>query len=152
MLLQYQKVGSYSGQQLSLNIDNVNMLRHNGQPVPWRLEPQPSVCSGSCVECTWDGKIPLAFVNGSAYIIGIFSVHERNADNPFKVRVELWCCNDYLWFSGVKELETFMLGVDRSLASVYSMKLIHEPFSLLVSNECLFITCSPNYSLEVGHL
>ena len=47
---------------------------------------QTSVCSGSCIECADDGKIPLAHINGSAYIIGIFSVHERNADQPFKVR------------------------------------------------------------------
>ena len=48
-------------------------------------ELQTSVCSGSCIECADDGKIPLAHINGSAYIIGIFSMHERNAGQPFKV-------------------------------------------------------------------
>ena len=61
---------------------SVRMLTKTGQVTS---ELPTSVCDGYCVQCADDGKIPLAHVNGSAYLIGVFSMHERNADQPFKV-------------------------------------------------------------------
>ena len=63
-------------------------------------ELQTSVCSGSCIECADDGKIPLAHINGSAYIIGIFSMHERNAGQPFKVASCLTVTRIWVGFCG----------------------------------------------------
>ncbi|KAK7102049.1 uncharacterized protein [Littorina saxatilis] len=77
----YLHVGSYSGGALTLSMDRVRMLTKDGQVTS---SLQTSVCSGNCAECADNGMIPMAHINGSAYIIGIFSMHERNANQPFK--------------------------------------------------------------------
>ena len=85
-ILQYRQVGTYSGTGNSLTLDlqseNIVMLDPNGHITN---DLPTSVCEGNCMECAKESKIPLAFLNGSAYIIGIFSIHERSNVNPFQV-------------------------------------------------------------------
>ncbi|XP_076447686.1 uncharacterized protein LOC143284661 [Babylonia areolata] len=77
----FQQVGTYSGEKLTLDMSSVRTLNKNRQETS--VLPT-SVCAGSCPKCADNGKVPTAHVNGTAYIIGIFSLHERNADQPFK--------------------------------------------------------------------
>ncbi|PVD25332.1 hypothetical protein C0Q70_15832 [Pomacea canaliculata] len=75
------KVGNYTGGKLSLDTSQVKMLTTYSQVVQ---RVQTSVCAGECVECADNGKIPVAHLNGSAVIVGVFSVHVRQGDSPFK--------------------------------------------------------------------
>ncbi|KAL8604320.1 hypothetical protein ACOMHN_028083 [Nucella lapillus] len=100
----FDRVGAYSGGALTLNMAPVRMLDKRGQVTS---QLPTSVCAGSCAECADNGKISMAYVNGSAYIIGVFSMHERNAEQPFK-------CGDFRNVShDAVVLEAFLHAVEQ---------------------------------------
>nr|KAG5699497.1 hypothetical protein BaRGS_020056 [Batillaria attramentaria] len=104
----YLNVGNYSTGNLKLDISSVHMYTWDGQMT---RQLQTSVCMGSCPLCADNGKVPLAHLPGSAYIVGVFSVHERNSNNPFT-------CGDYRNVStDVVVLEAFLHVVKQLRAS-----------------------------------
>ncbi|XP_071081755.1 uncharacterized protein [Haliotis cracherodii] len=100
---QFASVGHYSSSGLEFNVTSIVM--NDGDRVMTGPSLPRSTCKGYCKECVEFGNIPMVFVKGDIYLVGIFSIHSSDPVNPFE-------CNQ---FRGVSSdtiaLEAFLYSV-----------------------------------------
>lgn len=77
---QYVEIGNYIGGQTILEMDKIKFFTPSGQPS--NIIPT-SMCNTNCADCLSNSIIPMAFLEGDVYILGVFSIHEPSQDNPF---------------------------------------------------------------------
>ena len=71
----------------TLDTSLLHMLNRDGNTLPTGTIPS-SVCAGRCDTCLAPGIIPIAFLEGDAYILGVFSLHNSVNGGPFECSQE----------------------------------------------------------------
>ncbi|KAL4225918.1 hypothetical protein ACF0H5_013906 [Mactra antiquata] len=67
-----------------------------------------SKCNKECAMCDEYPEIPFAFLDGDAFILGIFSVHETDPEDPFK------CSTVRIWTLDILLIETFFYSIKQA--------------------------------------
>lgn len=92
----FTKLGDYRNNSFSLFNINSSAIRSVAS----------SRCNDSCPACFDTSDISFGFLDGDAYLLGIFPVHERNSNDPFQ------CSKFRLYQRDVITIESFLYTVD----------------------------------------
>ncbi|XP_046567314.1 uncharacterized protein LOC124275718 isoform X1 [Haliotis rubra] len=79
---QFVNVGNYSSRGLELNLTSIVMK--DGDKIMSSPSLPRSICEGYCKQCVEFGTMPMVYVKGDVYLVGIFSIHSSDPDNPFR--------------------------------------------------------------------
>ncbi|XP_059143222.1 uncharacterized protein LOC131930655 [Physella acuta] len=139
---QYTQVGEYIMDNLSLNTADVKMWtkdRTVSRTIP------SSVCKGRCDTCLSRNVIPITYMEGDAYILGVFSAHESTIGDPFQCGAFRSLANDVVAAEGflfaIKELREKTgikfgaIAIDDCYSPLRSTTILSDYFSGLLDAE-----------------